>query len=143
MRREFTKSTDSLTGIFDFLTEYAHREGIPEEFLPSLHLAVEEVFVNLVRYNTDSHHDVTIELSCAHHELTIILRDHDVQRYDITQHPGVDINLPVEQRTPGGLGVHFVRTIMDEIQYDYTNRTSTITLIKRLEGEDAGNTVGQ
>ncbi len=143
MTREFAKSMDSLTEIFDFLTAYVRRENIAEEFLPSLHLVVEEVFVNLVRYNTDSRHDVAIELSHTGDELTVILRDRDVQRYDITEHPDVDINQPVENRQPGGLGVHFVRAIMDDIRYDYTDRTSTITLIKRFEEEDAGDTVGQ
>lgn len=143
MKREFAKSTDSLAGIFDFLTEYARDEGIAEEYLPSLHLAVEEVFVNLVRHNTDSRHDVAIELSRDQTELTITLRDRDVQRYDITQHAIVDIHQPLELRRPGGLGVHFVRQIMDQIQYDYTDRTSTITLIKRLEEKNAEDTTPQ
>ena len=143
MKREFAKSTESLEGIFDFLTEYVRDEGIAEEYLPSLHLAVEEVFVNLVRHNTESCHDVAIELSFDNAELTITLRDKDVQHYDITKHAAVDINQPVEQRRPGGLGVHFVRQIMDEIQYDYTDRTSTIRLVKRLEAEDVEDTTSQ
>jgi anti-sigma regulatory factor (Ser/Thr protein kinase) len=143
MKREFSKDVNSLTGIFDFLAEYIRREGIAEEFLPSLHLAVEEIFVNLVRYNTDSRNDVSIELSIDSGKLSITMCDRDVQEYDITKREEVDINRSLEQRRPGGLGIHFVRQIMDDIQYDYTGRTSTITLIKELEENDAEDTLGQ
>jgi len=133
MKREFAKHIDSLQSVFDFLSEYIHSRGLPDESLPGLHLAVEEVFVNLVRYNTDSQNDILVELANDGRKLTICLQDRDVQPYDITQHKDVDTKMTLEQRRPGGLGIHFVKQIMDDVQYDYSNRTSTIRMTKQLE----------
>ena len=45
----------------------------------------------------------------------------------------MDIHQPIEQRRRGGLGLHFVREIADRLEYDWTDRVSTITVTKRIE----------
>ena len=41
------------------------------------------------------------------------LTDYDVDRFDVTKAPDVDIELPIEQRKPGGLGLHLIRRLVD------------------------------
>ena len=47
-----------------------------------------------------------------------------------------DTDLPLEDRTEGGLGVHIVRNLMDEINYQRAIGRNTVTLVKLL-GEPA------
>ena len=52
--------------------------------------------------------------------------------FDVTKAPDVDIELPIEQRRPGGLGLHLIRRLLDSIEYEYIkeNRQSRITFWK-------------
>jgi serine/threonine-protein kinase RsbW len=74
-------------------------------------------------------------------ELTLI--DHDVEPFDITRAPDVDIGKPIEEREPGGLGLHLVRRMADRVDYDYVpatrqSRTSirfTVAGLREKQGE--------
>ena len=80
---------------------------------------------------TDSR-DIAIALEWKAPTLTIRLRDFDVEPFDPTQAPAVDITRPISERRAGGLGLHLIRQIADRIEYAYQDRNSTITVTKRL-----------
>ena len=48
------------------------------------------------------------------------LTDYDVDPFDVTKAPDVDVTLPIEQRRPGGLGLHLIRRLMDSVDYEYS-----------------------
>jgi anti-sigma regulatory factor (Ser/Thr protein kinase) len=133
IERQFAKSTDSLEAIFDYITEFAQTHGVSEAVVPVLHFGVEEVFTNMVRYNTESCNDVSIRLSLESDSFSIALTDHEVHSYDPNTRPPVDTAQPLHERTPGGLGIHLVREMMDDVRYEYENRSARIILIKHLE----------
>ena len=56
--------------------------------------------------------------------------DDDVEPFDITRAPDVDIDAPIEEREPGGLGLHLIRRMVDSVEYEYVKerRQSRITL---------------
>jgi anti-sigma regulatory factor (Ser/Thr protein kinase) len=133
MERLFAKKIDSLDAIFDYITQFANANKVNPEITRKLHFGVEEVFTNMVRYNTESANDVAIGLQIDNGQFLISIVDRDVHSYDPTKRPPVDIAQPLHERTPGGLGIHLVREMMDDVRYEYDGRTATITLIKRLE----------
>jgi anti-sigma regulatory factor (Ser/Thr protein kinase) len=53
----------------------------------------------------------------------------------------VDINLPIEQRKPGGLGLHLIRRLVDCVDYEYSteSRQSRITFRKTQAGASASD----
>ena len=132
MEREFAKNTDSLETVFAFIAEFADQRQIKPGFTKPFELAIEEIFVNMVRYNTESNHDVIIQLNVEDNSLKACLIDRDVHYYDPTKRDPVDITRPIHEREPGGLGIHFVKEMMDDVIYEYDDRTCRITLVKRL-----------
>ena len=97
-------------------------------------LAIEEIFTNLVRHNP-SQSPIGILLSLTNDEVKMALTDFDSTPFDLTSEaPDVDINQPLEERKPGGLGVFLVKKIMDRVEYEHQSqsRMSTITLYKRV-----------
>ena len=133
MERSFRRSVDSLDGIFQFVSEFLSSEGLEESNSFSLNVILEELFTNIVRHSTNSEHEVRIVIDKRKDQLTLSLTDFDVEPFDITQAPEVDVDQPLSERTPGGLGIHFVRKMTDSISYEYENRNSKITLTKRVE----------
>lgn len=132
MERQFAKHTDSLPVIFDFVAQFVRPFNIKPEQIRPLEFAIEEIFMNMVNYNTESKNDVTIQLALENNTLSACLIDRDVHSFDPTKHDSVDIDQPIGERTPGGLGIHLVRKMMDEVIYEYADRSCKITLIKRL-----------
>jgi anti-sigma regulatory factor (Ser/Thr protein kinase) len=63
------------------------------------------------------------------HGVEISLTDFDVERFDPREIGSVDVDAPLEQRTPGGLGLYLVLKMVNSIHYEYRNRTSKITFI--------------
>jgi anti-sigma regulatory factor (Ser/Thr protein kinase) len=44
----------------------------------------------------------------------------------------VDIHRPIEQREPGGLGLHLTKKVVDSIEYHHDNGCTTIKFSKDL-----------
>ena len=92
-------------------------------------LAIEELFANMVTYNTESDEDILIEMVPHPLGLEVRLTDYDVERFDPASAGSVDINAPLDERVPGSLGLYLVMKMVDSIHYEYRNRQSKITFI--------------
>ena len=90
----------------------------------------------MVKYSTMSSAAVRIDLARIDGGVEVTLTDYDVEPFDVTQAPDVDIQLPIEQRKPGGLGLHLIRRLVDSIEYEYSreSRQSRITFRKTVPG---------
>ena len=132
VHRMFERSFESLPAIVTFTAEVFARERIDPGLLPVIDLAIEELFTNMVKYGTGSKADVRIEMTGIERGVEVTLTDYDVDRFDVTGAPDVDVSLPIEQRRPGGLGLHLIRRLLDSIEYEYreATRQSRITFRK-------------
>jgi serine/threonine-protein kinase RsbW len=128
----FPRAVGSLDAIFAFVHQFIADRSLDPELAYDLDLIIEELFTNLVKYGRDGRNDILVALDADPAKITVMLRDFDVEGFDPTQAKPVDTAAPLDERRPGGLGIHFVKRIADDVQYDYTNRTVTLTVTKRL-----------
>ena len=133
MHRNFKKATSSLSDIFAFLDEQLSGRRVSPADHYAVHFVVEELFTNMVKYGTASSLDVSLDIEIRMHALTLHLIDHDVDPFDPNDAPGVDPATPLAERRIGGLGIHLVKQMVDDLQYTYAERCSTITITKNLE----------
>ena len=128
--RSFARTFDSIPEMVEFTSAFFARTGSDAGLLPSVDLAVEELFTNMVKYGTGSTASVEIGLATVAGGVEVTLIDSDVDRFDITRSADVDVSAPIEARRPGGLGVHLIRKIAESVEYAYdeTNRQSRIKL---------------
>jgi len=110
---------------------YAAHSAAAETRYP-IELALEEIFTNMVRHNSAGKSDIRIELANTDGEVVAKVTDFDAPRFDpLTEGPPPGIERQLEQRVPGGLGIHLVKKMMDHIEYSHRDRTATVTLRKR------------
>lgn len=116
-----------------FVDEFCESCGIDMSTTMSLNLALEEAVVNVMdyAYPAGSKGDVFIDAESKDDMLTFVIRDNGTP-FDPTKTGEVDTTLSVEERPIGGLGIHLVRTIMDAVEYSYTNGQNVLTLRKAL-----------
>lgn len=131
MERAFRKAIDSLEAIFAFVEEYRRREPIPDEPLYAVNLALEELFTNMVKYHPESRRDVVIRLERVADALVGTLTDSAVEPFDVTLVPA-PAEPPLEKTRPGGLGLHLVRQMVDDLRYVHADGISTVIFVKKL-----------
>lgn len=133
MEKKFRKEFASLGEIFAFTGECAGAYKIDDAVKFSVDLVVEEFFTNMVKYNPESRNDVSISIARDGNKLVLTMVDTDVEPFDVTRAPEKSTAAPLEERTPGGLGIQIAKKLMDSVSYEYVNRSSTITFTKTLE----------
>lgn len=133
MEKYFRRATNSLEGIFAFLQEFATAEGLDESVTYVMNLVVEELFTNMVKYSPNGSAEIPISLTLDADRLIMRLVDRDVAEFDITKAKKANTELPLEERKPGGLGLHLIKHMVDEIEYQYRDSSSVITITKKLE----------
>lgn len=129
MKRSFSRSFDEIRNIVAFTDEVFEREGMDPSLRNIVDLCVEELFVNMVTYNTETEEDVLIEIQPHDRGAEVCLTDFNVERFDPREVGPVDVDAPLEERTPGGLGLYLVLKMVESIHYEYRDRTSKITFI--------------
>jgi serine/threonine-protein kinase RsbW len=129
----FKRSLGSLGEISEFLEAFFARHGIGQVHLESVNLAAEELFTNMLKYG-GGEGEILIGLERRDRELAVSLTDFDVERFDVTSVPEVQVDLRLDEREPGGLGIHLVKKMMDRVEYEYLDRRGTTTFFKTLDG---------
>jgi anti-sigma regulatory factor (Ser/Thr protein kinase) len=136
MKRRFGRQLGELTNIVAFTDRFFAQENAASSVRYIIDLCVEELFVNMVTYNTETTADILIEMDTNGQGVKVSLTDYDVERFDPREAGNVDIDAPLEQRTPGGLGLYLVLKMVDSIHYEYRDRVSRITFIAARKPND-------
>ncbi len=129
MQRKFKRDFDELKNIVRMTESVFDEMSFPAGLRNVVDLATEELFVNMVTYNTETDEEILIEMVPHALGLEVRLTDYDVERFDPTAVAAVNVDAPLEERTPGGLGLYLVMKMVDSIHYEYRNRQSRITFI--------------
>jgi serine/threonine-protein kinase RsbW len=84
-----------------------------------LALALEEAVANVIHHafgGTPPPHRVAVTLTIGSDRVTAEVVDNGGP-FDPSAAPGPEMDVPLEQRDPGGLGIHLIRTMMDRVDY--------------------------
>jgi serine/threonine-protein kinase RsbW len=121
---------DVLTGALESIAE---KWDISPALTLNLNLVLEELVTNIIFYGfTDTNeHTITIRLSLENTNLTVIITD-DAIAFNPLQAAEPDINQALEERAIGGLGIHLVRKIMDDVHYERLDEKNILTLKKSI-----------
>ena len=130
MQKSFNRSIDSIAEVYEFTESVLVAGDISDADRFPIHLAMEELFVNMVHYYPDNDNAIELEVDVADGIASVTMTDIDVDPFDVTQSRKVDIDAPLDERTPGGLGLHLIQTMVDNLQYDWDDRRSTIRFTK-------------
>jgi serine/threonine-protein kinase RsbW len=133
MEREFKRTMASLESVFEFLHAFMSLHQVDAETTQTMDLVVEELFTNMVKYNPGVRDEISIRLQKSSNVLSICLIDPNSKPFDVTKKEDPQLDLPLKERKPGGLGIFMVKKLTDSLDYEHHNGTTTITVTKRLE----------
>lgn len=131
--RYTTATVRDLNDIREFLENAIMTLGGGEDVAGDLVLAVNEAVTNtlLHGYGEETPGAVAVSVEADGGDLRVRLID-DAPRFDPTSVPPPDIHRPLEERPLGGLGVHMMRQLTDELVYHLTDEgRNELLFIKR------------
>jgi anti-sigma regulatory factor (Ser/Thr protein kinase) len=116
--------------VHEFLAE-CHAPSAAE-FLADL--VIEELVTNTIKYGYDDKAAHRIHVCVKFHDgqLCIEVRDNG-HPFDPLEQEAPDLTLPAEERPIGGLGIHLVRQMTDEVRYERRGDENIVTATKKFE----------
>jgi len=133
---------DRLEQISKFIEQSGLEAGLDETAICRCQLAVDEACTNIIEHAYEGEGRGSIDICCdpepAAGELTIVIEDHG-KRFDPDSVPSPQLNTNLEDMQVGGLGLYFMRQVMDAVEFSYQDGSNKLVLVKRrAEDDDSG-----
>jgi sigma-B regulation protein RsbU (phosphoserine phosphatase) len=132
--RNDLSEVDRINAAFD---EFAEENGIPMEIGLKINIAFDELITNVVSYaySDEDEHEIQVNLDLFGDRLTVEIVD-DGKPFNPLTLDDPDTTLGIDEREIGGLGIHLVKNMMDDIVYTRRSDSNSVTLIKVLSNEE-------
>jgi serine/threonine-protein kinase RsbW len=126
--------------VIEFVEKFGAAHGIPQAAINDLNVCLDELLNNTISYGYDDQapHSIAVDLTLAAGLLTADIKD-DGKPFDPRKSTPKPSRGTIQSRAVGGLGLHFVKTLMDEVSYMRMGRNNVVRLVKRLREVGYGN----
>jgi sigma-B regulation protein RsbU (phosphoserine phosphatase) len=113
---------------------FAEKCGLDDSIRRKVNLVFDEILNNIISYafQDDEEHRISIVVEYRVDKLTLNISDDGIP-FNLLEAAKPQTDLSLEEREIGGLGIHLVRTVMDEHDYQRKGKRNHITLIKNIE----------
>jgi anti-sigma regulatory factor (Ser/Thr protein kinase) len=130
--RGFPRAVGSLPALVDFVREFFNSQALDGQQAADVDLVIEELFTNMVRHARGGRAEIEVGLEHEDGRLTVVIRDHDVEPWNPDSAPLPDLSRPAHERRPGGLGMHLVRQLSENLTFAHADGTTTVTVLMRI-----------
>jgi len=121
----------------DSIKGFLEKAGASEQAVFDIILTAEEILVNVMSYAYPEDKKGFVEVSCEMAEidgtkkLKFTFTD-EGKFFDMLDRDAPDLSAPIEDRGIGGLGIHLVKTLMDEVSYLRKDNQNILTVLKNI-----------
>ncbi len=124
-------STENLSEIRKFVTNYAQKHGFSKNQIADIRLAVDEAATNIIKhaYKSDDSQTLTIKLEFDDEKLCVTLTDQGIS-FDVKKYKSPDIKQQIAKKKRGGMGIHLMKNLMDEVSYKVKNQENVLRMSK-------------
>ncbi len=123
----------NLSLIRRFVQERAAALGADQDVIADVILATDEAATNIIIHGyQDRPGMIEIKLRRSGNAVIVFLRDESAP-FDPTSVPPPDVTQPLEKRPLGGMGIHLIRQLMDEVTHHITPQGGNeLTMTKKV-----------
>ena len=136
VEREFNAKVDELHNVIGFIESELEKYEFSLEIIDQFNLVIEELFVNIASYaykeNENGKCKISIEYDKNKQEVKLFLEDKGI-RFNPLEKEEPNIDLPLKERTIGGLGIFIVKNNMDNVEYKYEDNKNILILSKNIK----------
>ncbi len=118
------------------LDEFAEQFGVPPAIAATFHIIFDDLLNNVISYgfNDEQRHFIDISMELTANSLIVSITDDGVPFNPLAE-TAPDTTLSIEDRQIGGLGIHIVVNMVDDISYQRTADKNVLTLTKSFQSK--------
>ena len=118
-----TNKLENISLIIDSFGEFSAKHGIPSEVVQKIDIVFDELLTNTISYaySDSAEHEIEVKIRYYQEKLIITIMD-DGKPYNPFDRTDPDTSLGLDDREIGGLGVHLVKLLVDDYQYEYKHQ---------------------
>ena len=122
-----------LTQLAGCVESFGAAQHLPTDIVNALNVVLDEAVSNAISHGYDAgvRGEIVVQMRRAPDRVLLEVED-DGRPFDPLQTPPPDLTLPLERRPIGGLGVHLIRNLMDEVSYARIGGRNVLKMVKRL-----------
>jgi sigma-B regulation protein RsbU (phosphoserine phosphatase) len=126
-------SQAEIRGVVALVNQFGADHGLPDSVIGDLSVALDEALNNIVAYGyEDSAADeIVVTVSYAPPEILLEVQDGG-RAFDPLQMPPPDLSAPLQDRAVGGLGIHLIRNLMDDVSYTRIVDKNCLRMVKTI-----------
>jgi anti-sigma regulatory factor (Ser/Thr protein kinase) len=123
-------SIADMAKVADLVDRFGAEHALPQRAVDNLNVCLDELLNNTISYGyrDDKAHEIAVELSLVDGALLIAEVRDDAAAFDPRQAAA-----PALDGSVGGLGIHFMRSLMDQIDYTRTGDYNVVRITKKLQ----------
>jgi anti-sigma regulatory factor (Ser/Thr protein kinase) len=113
---------------------FGQAQHLSDDEVMAINLVLDEVVTNVIDYGFEGvagEPEIRLTMSLEGDQLTIQVEDNG-RAFDPLQMATPDLDLPLEDRPVGGLGIHIVRSVMNTVEYDRRGGRNVLTMHKTI-----------
>jgi anti-sigma regulatory factor (Ser/Thr protein kinase) len=132
LKINLTKNISDLTMLVTKLEKFFEENNISSISIP-MTLILEELYTNTITHGASDGRDIFIEVNLGidKNELVMTYKDNGIP-FNLLELPDPDLTASIENREVGGLGVHYVKTLTDSVEYEYLEKQNVLKMTKKL-----------
>ena len=125
---------ESLATIADFVIKAAQASGLNEKATFEVQMAVDEACTNVINHSYGGEGKGSIALRCKllDGDFVVSIRDRG-RPFEPDAIPPPDLTCSLAERCNGGLGLYFMRKLMDEVRFHFAADGNELTMVKRID----------
>lgn len=117
--------------------EFARMQNFSQEVTYAIQLSIDELFVNIVSYgfedDDDTRHEIEVRIKVFEDRVQIDLIDDAKPFNPLTEANEPDLDATLEDRRIGGVGIHIVKSMMNDVSYSRMNNKNCLRMVKSLD----------
>lgn len=132
LKINLTKNISDLTMLVTKLEKFFEENNISSISMP-MTLILEELYTNTITHGASDGRDIFIEVNLGidKNELVMTYKDNGIP-FNVLELPDPDLTASIENREVGGLGVYYVKTLTDYVEYEYLEKQNVLKMKKKL-----------
>ena len=124
---------EELRRVRDAVDRLGAENRLAAEIVSDMQVALDEILTNIVDYGytDDAEHEIRVRVKVLDNVLEATVEDDGVAFNPLESAPP-DTRAPLRERRIGGVGLHFVKSLMNEVSYNRLGDRNRLVLRRKL-----------